>query len=523
MLSLTTAAALTALLVESVAAQPQFVPVDSLVSRWAELSSELARGGWLWPRFTVESIALDDTQQVRVIIDSGPVARIAAWAFDGNTVLTGSQLRAVMPKRGLRFTSAVLAQGLDDVIHMYAEEGRPFAVVRVATLADSMPFVTLRLGISEGPVARVNRIVFDGNDLPTASVLARVVRFRPAVVTRRNIEYWTRCLELSGWVKVDSYSLMAEETITAETVSCGLHYWLRPLRVNEVLAMVGYSAQDRAVVGFGSVMLGNLFGTGRRFNATWQSGSRRMTMTATYVEPWVLGTDFSLQFGVSHHSLSTIGSWTKIESGVQCPVARDIEVGTFVSIERSATTAGSAATTVSLGSLFGIDTRRPTVSSQSGISFRTKLSVGTRDVNGRSAAIMRNEMDMIFLLPIGSVLMLAGTTGGRAAVTNVELGLLEMYPLGGTATVRGFADGEFRAGRVGWFRFEPSLNSGGGRMFPFFDVGISDSNGLWRLITGYGLGLRVTTRAGTVGVDYGLPFGEAIVKGRVHLSFASAF
>lgn len=523
MLSLATAAALTALLVEAVAAPLQFLPVDSLVSRWAELSSELARGGWLWPRFSVESITLDDAQQVRVIIDSGPVARVAAWAFEGNVVLTESQLRAVMPKRGLPLTSAVVEQGLDNVTHMYAEEGRPFAVVRAVSLVDSMPFITLRLGISEGPVARVSRVVFDGNGLPTASGLARVVRFRSAVATGRNIEYWTRRLELSGWVKVDSYSLVAEEPITAETLSCRLHYWLRPLRVNEVLAMVGYSAQDRAVLGFGSVTLGNLFNTGRRFNATWQSGGRRMIMTATYIEPWVLGTDFSLQFGVSHHSLSTIGSWTKIEGVAQFPVARDIEAGTFVSIEQSTTTVGSAATTVSLGSLFGIDTRRPTVSPRSGISFRTKLSVGTRTIGSHSAAIMRNEIDMVLLLPIGGVLVLAGTTGGRAAVTNVELGLLEMYPLGGTATVRGFDDGEFRARRVGWFRFEPSLSLRGVRVFPFLDAGISDTDSVWQLISGYGIGLRATTRAGTVGVDYGVPFGEALGMGRVHLSFAAAF
>ncbi len=520
---ITTAAALTALLVESVAAVPRFLPVDSLVSRRADLSGELARGGWLWPRFTVESIDLDDAQQVRVIIDSGPVARIAAWKFDGNTILTESQLRAGLPKRGLRFTLAVLEQGLDNVTNMYAEEGRPFAVVHAMSLTDSMSFVTLRLGINEGPVARVSGVVFDGNDLPSASVLARVIRFRPAAASRRYIDYWTRRLEISGWVRVDSHRLMAQENLTAETVSCRLKYWLRPLRVNEVLAMVGYSAQDKVVVGFGLVTLGNLFGTGRRFNATWQSGNRQMTLTATYVEPWIFGTDFSLRFGVSHHSLSTIGSWTRIEGGAQCPVARDIDVGAFASVERSATTVGLAATTVSLGSLFSIDTRHPSISPRSGISFKTTLSVGTRNIGGRSSAIMRNEMDMIFLLPVGSMLMLVGTTGGRVAVTNVELGLLEMYPLGGTATVRGFADGEFRARRVGWFRFEPSLSVGGGRMFPFLDVGISESNSLWRLISGYGFGLRVATRAGTVGVDYGVPFGEAVAMGRVHLSFATAF
>jgi hemolysin activation/secretion protein len=99
-----------------------------------------------------------------------------------------------------------------------------------------------------------------------------------------------------------------------------------------------------------------------------------------------------------------------------------------------------------------------------------------------------------------------------------------LYDLGGARSVRGLRENEFASDRTVVLRAElrylPDRQS---RIYPFFDCGAFVHQGRWRFISGCGAGVRAATRAGVLGLDYGVAVGEHPLQGKVHLSFETGF
>jgi hemolysin activation/secretion protein len=96
--------------------------------------------------------------------------------------------------------------------------------------------------------------------------------------------------------------------------------------------------------------------------------------------------------------------------------------------------------------------------------------------------------------------------------------------MGGPRTVRGYNEGEFASTSLGWFSTELRYLLGrGSRVYPFLDAGTYRDAAGWHATPGYGAGARVATRAGVLGLDYGVAFRDSPVRGKVHLSFDAAF
>ena len=78
------------------------------------------------------------------------------------------------------------------------------------------------------------------------------------------------------------------------------------------------------------------------------------------------------------------------------------------------------------------------------------------------------------------------------------------------------------------YRFLTGENS---RIFIFTDSGYflwdtTENHGVRKnteLALGYGFGMRINTRLGMLGLDYGLAHGEKITGGKVHLGIENRF
>jgi len=96
----------------------------------------------------------------------------------------------------------------------------------------------------------------------------------------------------------------------------------------------------------------------------------------------------------------------------------------------------------------------------------------------------------------------------------------ELLPLGGAKSLRGYWEEQFRDLRVAWLNLELRRELGGGSWgFPFLDVGYARGKVRW----GYGVGLRLRTGMGRIGVDYGLGPGDELWEGKVHLVLEGRF
>jgi len=91
---------------------------------------------------------------------------------------------------------------------------------------------------------------------------------------------------------------------------------------------------------------------------------------------------------------------------------------------------------------------------------------------------------------------------------NKSLSELEYYNLGGNSNLRGFNENQFYGYRVGWSNLELRyLLSRNSRAFLFTDYGYVESEEYkFGLLFGFGFGLRIETKLGLLGIDYGLGY-----------------
>ena len=87
---------------------------------------------------------------------------------------------------------------------------------------------------------------------------------------------------------------------------------------------------------------------------------------------------------------------------------------------------------------------------------------------------------------------------------------------------------QFRGSRIAWANIEYRyLLNRDSRLFAFVDTGyFSRGEGEAKVDgakLGYGFGLRIDTRLGFFGIDYGLGEGGGLSNGKVHISLRNAF
>ena len=110
----------------------------------------------------------------------------------------------------------------------------------------------------------------------------------------------------------------------------------------------------------------------------------------------------------------------------------------------------------------------------------------------------------------------------------------EQFKLGGARTLRGYREEQFHGSRVIWANLEYRLLHGRRSWsFLFLDAGhyfrqVRDplAGAIGQVSgekVGYGVGLRVDSRLGILGVDYGLGEGDGLTEGKVHFGVLNEF
>jgi outer membrane protein insertion porin family len=142
-------------------------------------------------------------------------------------------------------------------------------------------------------------------------------------------------------------------------------------------------------------------------------------------------------------------------------------------------------------------------------------------------------IDFHWLLPALKSQVFSLALHGREVQSNQPIiPLPDQFRLGGATTLRGYREEQFRGTRVAWsnleYRYVFSRRS---RAFLFFDAGyfyrlegpLPNLQKIEDTKLGWGLGARVDTPLGIVGVDYGLGEGDALTNGKVHVSLVNSF
>ena len=311
-----------------------------------------------------------------------------------------------------------------------------------------------------------------------------------------------------SWYEDRGHPFARVEVVEASLREDGLHISLRvdegpKIGGNVFSAALGYAGGE--VLGELFLSLRNPWGKGRRLGARWNRRSSCTELDLSYREPRALGLPLSLK-GEFEGELREMYCNLRGSASALLPVG-PAEVG--MSVGRERTVRDSVGEGV-WGFGFSLTYKKGPLRVTSEAWWYPGREEGARS---------RVGTDVEWCRPMGHGLAIVGSLHFRA-VEGRRLSPYELIPLGGARSLRGYREEQFRGRRVLWTNLELRRGLGGGSSTsPFLDVGYVRG----RVRLGYGVGMRLKTRVGLVGVDYGLSPGDGPLQGRVHVSLEGSF
>jgi len=492
------------------------------------------------------------TAGLHLYLSSGPRFELAAQLHAGDSLRREPEwLRELRGRRD----ETEWRERLQNILTGLARAGRPLASLQLdsVTVAPSHQAAErqalLHFKLDPGPAVRLDSIAVHGNKVTRPNVLLRELPIQPG----------------------DEFNLEKVESIPGRLLRLGFLKAVAPPQLRRTSAgrylldltvtegnsnflngVAGYNPGSGGEKGFLTGLIdlkfGNLLGTGRLVNARWEKRSREtQELGLRYREPWVAGWPLHLAGGFQQLIQDTLYVERRWEMTAEIPAGGRLTlIGQLV----RATVSPDSLAAVQLGLpesrvasvVAGLryDSRDDLVNPRSGVYYATSLETGRKHVavsaGRRSFSRKKLTIDFEWLLPVRWSQVLSLALRGRE-VTSGEpyLAITDQIRFGGATTLRGYREEQFRGSRVAWSNLEYRyLLSRQSRAFVFLDVGyyfreepvagaapaLATSEAFKR---SYGLGARVDTPLGIVGLDYGLGEGDDLLNGKVHVSLVNSF
>ncbi|MFZ1730950.1 MAG: POTRA domain-containing protein [Bacteroidota bacterium] len=504
-----------------------FARIDSLLWDWSDDSS---------------------TVSAAVYLREGPQLRTDSISFTGNSALPAEELlRELDLAPGALFVDAALNEDLRRIVAAYDAAGYPFAEARLADISlresGDEAFANLTFSIEEGPLFYIDEISVEGNSQTNTDVIVRETRigeherYDPEKVAdiRRRLE------RLQFFASVDEPQLYLRDS------TGGLLLHVTEGNTNQFDGVIGYQpprgTEERgSFTGLVNINFRNIFGTGRRLDARWERATSEISeLELHYLEPWVAGLPINISVGLYQRQQDSAYVRRSFNGAVSFLWNSDVQLTGRVEQTQVIPSEGtqlvglSRSSTLTGGIELRIDTRDNVYNPRSGIVLRNSYSGGNKRLSGAngdiSAYVQRLEVDAEYFLELLTRTVIATGLHGRE-LRGGELDQSDLYRLGGANTLRGYREEQFSGTRLGWSSVELRYSLGRRTFaFAFFDFGyIEQSPDPLRnrpefsaLRSGYGIGGRLETGLGIIGVSYALGEGDGIAEGKIHFGLINAF
>ena len=388
----------------------------------------------------------------------------------------------------------------------YTEQGFYFAKVKL----DSVKKVENRLNafitIDEGDYCEFDKFVFEGNKVTRDKTILQITGLdRQVKITPEIIEFARELLEQKQYIKSAVILPLNPSTLLIR---------IEETRMSLFSGIAGYNSreEDKQLTGYLDLNFMNLFGTDRGVELHWQRLSEFSSyIEMSYHEPGLYAFPLSADFSIYREEVDS----TYIESSFDAEVYYHNFKNKY-------------------GLYFAYDdifpgTRRPKVIEKTNF---TKIGVFWYYNNVKNRYNPRNSMDVrskyyyIFnrvetesvrkqaveisyskYFPLSRALV-AAVSLQTNLIENKQITEFELYDLGGFNNLRGFMEKRFQGYRVGWSNLELRyLLSKQSRVFIFSDYGyVKNNTYTYGKLFSAGFGLRLETRLGLLGIDYGVKY-----------------
>jgi outer membrane protein assembly factor BamA len=496
------------------------------------------------------------TADVTIVITAGREVRIDTLLIRGIPADFAPVLQEMRMTRGDRFARQDLVAEIAYLVDYFENRGYPFCKVTL----DSLVLTDAR---TEGASLRIELLVDPG-----PLVLIGEIDVRGNVQTREHVII--RELRMAAG---DVYSQKEVDKIPGELMRLGYFRWVNPPRLelhdngsgrliielqegsaNKFDGILGYnpatSDNNGFISGFVNLEFGNLFGTGREVDANWERRSENsQQFRLRYAEPWILGFPFGAEGSIEQIIQDTSYVERKFDFGLNYIYNEHLSL--FAQLGRRRISPDSAGV-----AHFGIPPSRSTdvglamtfnslenpLNPDKGVVYSAAFQWSRKTVDlplpgqdSRLAAFDQKRLSVDFeaYIPLFRFQVFALTLHGRQVTSDEPVvPITEQYRLGGSKSLRGYREEQFRGSRIAWSNLEYRFLFGRyARFFGFLDLGYfyREEAQAERIVatdawqTGYGIGLRIDTKVGLFGVDYGLARGDSFSDGKVHVGLSNEF
>lgn len=427
--------------------------------------------------------------------------------------------------RGFLFTETHL-----DSVVVNTKQAAEAAADRHNTKAD------VYLSIDEGRFSRFENFIFEGNDVTRDNTIMRISGLdRMETYSLANLQAAEENVRAKEYIRDFSLVPVNHETLLLRTEED---------RMTNMSGMIGYdNTRDEAserITGFINLKLLNLYGTDRTLGFSWERlRPERQSVKLHYYESGPANLPLAGELSLYRETVDSTYILTSIDSEVFYYSLRnrvglylgtdDIFPGTrrpIIIEQRSYKKAG----------LFwrynSIDRHlNPT----QGMEFHIRHYYILHRQQGKWTNKQANEINWRHFIelyggsadlrPLILKLSLKANT-----IQDRNLSDYEFYSLGGINNIRGFRESQFEKGiRVFWSNLELRyLFERRSRFFIFADYGyIEERDRTLNDLLGVGFGIRVQTRLGLIGIDYGFSHSSRSwmhpLDGLVHFGLETRF
>jgi outer membrane protein insertion porin family len=449
---------------------------------------------------------------------------------------------------------ANLRQRLSELLAEFARRGYPLANFRFDSVALTRPekdfLATLYLQFNSGPAVRIDSILIRGNKITKREVLARELPIQQGgLFNFDKVQGIPDRLMRLGYLQAVAPPQLAVDGrgryLLDIAVVEGNSNWLN--------GVAGYNPGDERqrgfVTGLIDVKFGNLLGTGRQINARWEKRSREtQELALRYREPWIAGYPVHLSGGFQQLIQDTTYVERRWDFTAELPLGQNFSASGHFARESMAPDSLAQirfnlprSSVSSVGASLRYDSTDDPINPRRGVFYMTAVETGRKNTGhgGGRRKFSRDKIlvDLHWLLPTFGSQVLSFAVHGRQVKSNAppEILVTDQFRFGGATTLRGYREEQFRGSRVAWSNLEYRyLLSRRARAFIFFDaayysgfeytsVSPPQLEAIENSVYGWGLGGRVDTPLGIIGVDYGLGQGDPLTNGKVHISLVNSF
>ncbi len=390
-----------------------------------------------------------------------------------------------------------------------------------------------------GETTRIDTILFTGVQNTRPAVLHRIIDpFTGLQYTPQTDREIKRSLRRFPFLTMSSPA----EIIKTRKGKTGILLSVTELRENEFTGVAGYVPETYNSKGYFTgeldLKLHNLSGTGRQMLLYWSKTNQySQQISLNYTEPWIWKTNLfgSLSFEQVLRDTLVVIRKISIGSGYYSVKLGSIEL----SLNRESTipTPGARVLlglvntrTDAIGLNYTVDRRDNFYNPVRGYLVNSSLSMGVQKRDSLANAVSSNvsfRMDTFY--PLKRQLVLAAKFNARGKwLSGTDPAYSDQFWFGGAGTLRGYPNDFFRGSRIVWSSLELRRLIGNlSSFFIFFDQGYywrkDDNRTVSAYPSGYGFGIRLASRMGIIGLDYGFGEGDTFSTAKVHIRLISRF